>query len=155
MNLYVAGGSDEAQQAAWDFAIAANQPEQLVWMLDNVGWLPNRAGVDYSGVTPDGRSLRPRFEEEGEGRSTLFLEYHPRTRMETYNHSILTRDRRLTLYPSEPDWGELFDLDADPGEHNNLFGDERYRADRDRLAIRLNQEFPAKPDAGEPLLAKW
>lgn len=57
VNLYVAGGSDEAQQAAWDFAIAANQPEHLVWMLDNVGWLPNRGGVDYSGVV----SAKPQF----------------------------------------------------------------------------------------------
>jgi len=57
VNLYVSGGSDKAQQAAWDFAIAANEPEQLVWMLDNVGWLPNRGGVDYSGVV----SAKPQF----------------------------------------------------------------------------------------------
>ena len=57
VNLYVSGGSDEAQQAAWDFAIAANQPEHLVWMLDNVGWLPNRGGVDYSGVV----AAKPQF----------------------------------------------------------------------------------------------
>jgi len=57
VNLYVSGGSDEAQQAAWDFAIAANTPELLVWMLDNVGWLPNRGGVDYSGVV----SAKPQF----------------------------------------------------------------------------------------------
>ena len=50
VNLYVAGGSDKAQKAAWDFTIAANDPEHLIWMLDNVGWLPNRNGVDYSGV---------------------------------------------------------------------------------------------------------
>ena len=50
VNLYVAGGSDEAQAAAWDFAIAANESEHLIWMLDNVGWLPNRSGVDYSAV---------------------------------------------------------------------------------------------------------
>lgn len=57
VNLYVSGGSDEAQQAAWDFAVAANEPDHLVWMLDNVGWLPNRAGVDYSGVV----SAKPQF----------------------------------------------------------------------------------------------
>ena len=50
VNLYVSGGSDEAQAAAWDFAMAANKPEHLIWMLDNVGWLPNRSGVDYSSV---------------------------------------------------------------------------------------------------------
>ncbi|MFT7211738.1 MAG: multiple sugar transport system substrate-binding protein [Granulosicoccus sp.] len=57
VNLYVSGGSDEAQQAAWDFAVAANEPEHLVWMLDNVGWLPNRGGVDYSGVV----AAKPQF----------------------------------------------------------------------------------------------
>src|SRR5690606_35112230 len=28
-------------------------PDNLVWMLANVGWLPNRSGVDYSSVTGD------------------------------------------------------------------------------------------------------
>lgn len=52
VNLYVAGdGSEEDQKAAWDFAKAANDPENLVWLLENVGWLPNRANVDFSSVT--------------------------------------------------------------------------------------------------------
>jgi multiple sugar transport system substrate-binding protein len=47
-NLYVAG--DNAA-IGWEFAKAANSPENLVWLLQNVGWLPNRAGLDYSSVT--------------------------------------------------------------------------------------------------------
>lgn len=57
VNLYVSGGSDEAQEAAWAFAIEANKPENLIWMLDNVGWLPNRVGVDYSEVI----AAKPQF----------------------------------------------------------------------------------------------
>ncbi|MEQ9637657.1 MAG: extracellular solute-binding protein [Devosia marina] len=54
VNLYVAGdGSTEDMQAAWDFAKAANEPENLVWLLENVGWLPNRTGVDFSSVTDE------------------------------------------------------------------------------------------------------
>ena len=49
-NLYVYG-EGEAAQAAWDFALAANEPDNLIWLLKNVGWLPNRSGVDYSSVT--------------------------------------------------------------------------------------------------------
>ncbi|MGK9050436.1 ABC transporter substrate-binding protein [Neorhizobium petrolearium] len=47
-NLYVAG--DDAD-IGWEFAKAASSPENLVWLLENVGWLPNRSGVDYSSVT--------------------------------------------------------------------------------------------------------
>lgn len=51
-NLYVVGDvSDEETAAAWAFAEATNAPENLVWLLENVGWLPNRSGVDYSPVT--------------------------------------------------------------------------------------------------------
>jgi len=49
-NLYVSAEGDDAK-AAWDFAQATNSPENLVWLLENVGWLPNRSGVDYSVVT--------------------------------------------------------------------------------------------------------
>ena len=48
--LYVSAEGAEAE-AAWKFALATNEPENLVWLLDNVGWLPNRVNVDYSPVT--------------------------------------------------------------------------------------------------------
>jgi multiple sugar transport system substrate-binding protein len=46
-NLYASASADAA---AWDFMLAANEPENLVWLLKNVGWLPNRSNVDYSPV---------------------------------------------------------------------------------------------------------
>lgn len=49
-NLYVSAAGDDAEQAAWEFALASNEAEHLVWLLDNVGWLPNRSDVDYSSV---------------------------------------------------------------------------------------------------------
>jgi multiple sugar transport system substrate-binding protein len=49
-NLYVAGKGADAE-AAWTFALATNEPAHLVWLLDNVGWLPNRHNVDYTSVT--------------------------------------------------------------------------------------------------------
>ncbi len=51
VNLYVSDTEGADAQAAWAFTQAANNPQNLVWMLDNVGWLPNRLGVDYSSVT--------------------------------------------------------------------------------------------------------
>ena len=50
-NLYVSDSAGEDGKAAWDFVLATNQPEHLIWLLDNVGWLPNRSGVDYASVT--------------------------------------------------------------------------------------------------------
>ena len=44
------GAEGEKAKLAWEFALAANEPENAVWLLDNVGWLPNRKDVDYSAV---------------------------------------------------------------------------------------------------------
>jgi len=35
---------------AWQYAMASNEPENLVWLLDNVGWLPNRRDANYAPV---------------------------------------------------------------------------------------------------------
>ena len=84
------------------------------------------------------------------------MEFHPRIDRRTYNHSIAAGRWRLTLYPEgEPGWGELFDLGSDPGERENLFHRAAHRALRDRLANRLQSRFPAEPDAGTALIAKW
>jgi len=49
VSLWVTG-EGEKEAAAWAFAEATNDPENLLWLLDNVGWLPNRAGLDYSAI---------------------------------------------------------------------------------------------------------
>ncbi len=56
VSLWVTGEGEKAD-AAWAFALATNEPENLVWLLDNVGWLPNRLGLDYSSVL----SKKPAF----------------------------------------------------------------------------------------------
>jgi len=50
VNLYVSAKGAEAD-AAWAFALAADEPDNQLWMLKNVGWLPNRAGLDTSAIT--------------------------------------------------------------------------------------------------------
>lgn len=64
-NLYVAG-EDDTINIGWEFAKAANSPENLVWLLQNVGWLPNRSGVNYSSVT-DGQPAFAAFVDYPEG----------------------------------------------------------------------------------------
>jgi multiple sugar transport system substrate-binding protein len=49
VTLWISGDGEQAD-AAWAFAQATNEPENLLWLLDNVGWLPNRLGLDYSAI---------------------------------------------------------------------------------------------------------
>ena len=124
--------------------------------LDIMPTLLDLASVDSGGAHQDGVSLRPVLEGRGLERDARYLEFHPRIDGRVYNHSIVTGDWRLTLYPQSDDgWGELFDLQADPGEHRNLFADATYRTIRDRLAEALAHNFPAAPEAGTALIAKW
>jgi multiple sugar transport system substrate-binding protein len=37
-------------ELAWTYMQAANEPAHMAWLLENVGWLPNRKDVDYSPV---------------------------------------------------------------------------------------------------------
>lgn len=48
-NLYVSSDGEKGK-LAWEFAKAANEPDNLVWELDQVGWLTNRKDVDYSSI---------------------------------------------------------------------------------------------------------
>ncbi|MBF9036688.1 extracellular solute-binding protein [Rhodobacterales bacterium HKCCE2091] len=48
-NLYVMGDG-EAADAAWAFAQATTTEDNMIWLLENVGWLPNRSGLDYASV---------------------------------------------------------------------------------------------------------
>ena len=57
VNLYVTG-EDEKAAAAWDFVMATQTPDNLLWLLDNVGWLPNRLGLDYAPII----EAKPAFE---------------------------------------------------------------------------------------------
>ena len=124
--------------------------------LDLMPTLLELAGVGDGGTRQDGESLVPLLEGRAPERQARYLEFHPRIDQRVYNHSIVTEAWRLTLYPqSGEDWGELFDLRDDPGEHRNLFHDPDYGFIRDRLARRLNDDFAAAPDAGTDLIAKW
>jgi len=124
--------------------------------LDIAPTLLELAGVDSRAMSEDGESLVPVLCGGRLQREERFLEFHPRIDPRVYNHSIVTDRWRLTLYPDgEPHWGELFDLEADRGEHENLYNDSAHRARRDHLAERLVSCFPPRPDAGAALIAKW
>ncbi len=70
VNLYVTRSSKNAD-TAWDFAMFMNEPANLTWLLDNVGWLPVRQDVDLASVyakKPQFKSFTmndPKYEEFG------------------------------------------------------------------------------------------
>lgn len=114
------------------------------------------AGVVRDEVIFDGQSMLPLLNGQGEWqRDANYGEYHPTTRPELYNQSIRTEKWRLSIYPDSPQWGELFDLEADPDEHVNLFHDESRNAIRDQLGAKLAKEFPPQRSVDNPALCKW
>ena len=59
------------------------------------------------------------------------------------------------LYRECPQQGEFFNFTADPGDHLNRLHDQSFKQVRDKLIEQLAQRFPAAPQAGSELLAKW
>jgi hypothetical protein len=74
---------------------------------------------------------------------------------ETYNQSLINKDWRLTCYPNQPDWGELFDLAADPGEHCNLYHNPKFTPVREELSEQLQRDYAPAPDAGGKSIATY
>ena len=64
----------------------------------------------------------------------------------------MTQRHKLTVYRGRPDWGELFDLEADPGERRNLYHvDPALRAELMQAMVQadLDREWsPAERVAG-------
>ena len=84
--------------------------------LDLMPTLLDLSGIAPQGLKLDGLSLRPVLEEKPLDRDALFLEFHPRIQRETYNHSLVTQDWRLTLIVKAIKNGTLSIPRAKPGE---------------------------------------
>ena len=88
-------------------------------------------------------------------RDYLFAEYHPRRDEELYNQTIVSKDWRLTLYPNNSAWGELFDLRADPWEHRNLFAERPDSAPVEEMTSTLMKSMPPKPTIPNEVLGAY
>ena len=118
----------------------------LASAIDIAPTILTRAGVlPCHGI--QGRSLLPLIEgsapdaaygvaliEEESHRSVPGLPDPPRVR------TLVSERWRLSVYP-ETDWGELYDLENDPHEINNLFADPAYLSVRAELLWRMSQEM--------------
>ena len=114
------------------------------------------AGLRHAMPAGDGESLGPLLEGRSTGfREFNFGEYHPTVRKDLYNQTVQTEKWRLTRYPEHPEWGELFDLETDPGEHFNLFPSRAAAPLVKDLSAILDERFPPEPDAGNEVICKW
>lgn len=94
----------------------------------------------------DGLDLTPIIDGRARDlREFLFAEYHPRKDASLYNQTIVSKRWRYTRYPDEPAWGELFDLEADPWEHWNLFAEPQFHAQSQALDTLLRKNLPPMP----------
>jgi arylsulfatase A-like enzyme len=78
------------------------------------------------------------IEEDGQ---RIYLGFPGPTRART----LVTRSWRLSLYEGA-EWGELYDLAADPQEATNLWGDARYAERRSEMTERLARKVIAGND---------
>lgn len=124
--------------------------------VDLVPTFLDLAGCPVDGRSFDGQSLVPLLQDETQAlRRFDFGEYHPTAKPELYNQTVRTAQWRLTIYPKNPEWGELFDLESDPGEHRNLFFDTSAGSVREELERVLASEFPPRDSVDNEWLCKW
>jgi arylsulfatase A-like enzyme len=130
--------------------------EALTSHIDLAPTILELAEVSSDNVTFDGLSMVPLLSgAKNELRSCNFGEYHPSARPDLYNQTVSTDNWRLTLYPEQPEWGELFDLEADPEEHVNLFFDPSQNLVKNKLSKILANRFPPQATVDNEWLCKW
>jgi arylsulfatase A-like enzyme len=120
----------------------ARTSDALSGTLDIAATVLDRARIQpYNGI--QGESLLPAIAggtlpttrdtmviEDDQQRAVLGFEKPPRLR------TLVSRRWRLTIADGDP-WGELYDLDNDPHEMENLFDDPAHRPVRGELMERL------------------
>lgn len=136
--------------------------DALVQLMDVAPTVLEAAGLPIPSNW-EARSLLPalRGEEEG-GRDAVYAELardHIQTGAE---YMVMRRDRRwkVVYYLGEAG-GELYDLEADPGEHENRWHDAACREPRDRLVLGMHEwsmrgslrsRMPAQRRPQQPML---
>ncbi len=103
---------------SWPGRLRARVCDELVSQVDLLPTLADLAGVEMDEA--DGRSLRPALEGGSFEREELFAEYHSKQRWANPARIVRTRRWKLTQYLRGG--RELYDLERDPHERNNLAG---------------------------------
>ena len=111
-------------------------------ILERAGLAPFNGNQGQSFLPATKAQDGPRHEaliEYNDGGKRLGFEEPARVR------SLVTAEWRLTIYRDQ-DWGELYDLKADPNETNNLWGSADHQDKRAHLTNRLAHHLIAQMD---------
>ena len=111
-------------------------------ILERAGLAPFNGNQGQSFLPATKAQDGPRHEaliEYNDGGKRLGFEEPARVR------SLVTAEWRLTIYQDQ-DWGELYDLKADPNETNNLWGSADHQDKRAHLTNRLAHHLIAQMD---------
>jgi len=124
-------------------ARAGSTPRQLTQTIDFASTILDITGVRDT-VTRDGRSLVPVLDGSATSwRSSILLEYYSDTvfpRILTMGYKAVRTERyKYIRYTELQGMDELYDLETDPFEMENLIGTERGRALLPQLAAELDR----------------
>ena len=117
--------------------------------IDLSATILDRAGIDpYFGI--EGKTLLSSMSKDEKLRNELLIEYNDggaRLGFKTPARvrSLLTEKFRFTFYLDQ-DWGELYDLNKDPNETNNLWNKAEYKDIKAELSLSLNQSLTGLMD---------
>jgi arylsulfatase A-like enzyme len=127
----------------WSDPQATNSPavaDALASTLDISATVLDRARIEpFSGI--QGRSLLPALHGAAAPRDSVFIQYDhqhpsPGTDVPPRVHTLIDRRYRLSVFHGTG-WGELYDLEVDPGEFENLWDDPAHASTRAQMAERL------------------